>query len=62
MVDDVHINGKLTMGEDVADLGGEILAYIAWKSATEDKDLKPIDGLTPEQRFFIGYAQWDLHQ
>jgi putative endopeptidase len=57
-VDDVHINGKLTMGEDVADLGGEILAYIAWKAATADKDLKPIDGLTPEQRFFIGYAQW----
>ncbi|MBV9888630.1 MAG: M13 family metallopeptidase [Acidobacteria bacterium] len=59
VVDDVHINGKLTMGEDVADLGGEILAYIAWKAATADKDLKPIDGLTPEQRFFIGYAQWD---
>jgi putative endopeptidase len=58
VVDDVHINGKLTMGEDVADLGGEILAYIAWKAATADKDLKPIDGLTPEQRFFIGYAQW----
>jgi putative endopeptidase len=57
-VDDVHINGRLTMGEDVADLGGEILAYIAWKAATADKDLKPIDGLTPEQRFFIGYAQW----
>ena len=59
VVDDVHINGKLTMGEDVADLGGEILAYIAWKSATKDKNLQPIDGLTPEQRFFIGYAQWD---
>jgi putative endopeptidase len=59
VVDEVHINGKLTMGEDVADLGGEILAYIAWKAATADKDLKPVDGLTPEQRFFIGYAQWD---
>ncbi len=58
VVDDVHINGRLTMGEDVADLGGEILAYIAWKAATKDKDLKPIDGLSPEQRFFIGYAQW----
>jgi putative endopeptidase len=58
VVDDLHINGKLTMGEDVADLGGEILAYVAWKAATVDKDLKPIDGLTPEQRFFIGYAQW----
>jgi endothelin-converting enzyme/putative endopeptidase len=59
VVDDVHINGRLTMGEDVADLGGEILAYIAWQGATKDKNLQPIDGLTPEQRFFIGYAQWD---
>lgn len=59
VVDDVHINGRLTLGEDVADLGGEILAYIAWKDATKDKNLKPIDGLTPEQRFFIGFAQWD---
>src|SRR5215475_4530226 len=59
VVDEVHINGALTLGEDVADLGGEILAYMAWKSATKDKDLKPIDGLTPEQRFFLGYAQWD---
>jgi putative endopeptidase len=59
VVDDVHINGALTLGEDVADLGGEILAYMAWKFATKDKDLQPIDGLTPEQRFFIGFAQWD---
>jgi endothelin-converting enzyme/putative endopeptidase len=59
VVDDIHINSRLTLGEDVADLGGEILAYMAWKDATKDKDLKPIDGLTPEQRFFIGFAQWD---
>ena len=59
VVDDIHINSRLTLGEDVADLGGEILAYIAWKDATKDKDLKAIDGLTPEQRFFIGFAQWD---
>ena len=59
VVDDIHINSRLTLGEDVADLGGEILAYIAWKDATKDKELKPIDGLTPEQRFFIGFAQWD---
>jgi len=58
-VDDVHVNGKLTLGENVADLGGEILAYMAWKDATKDKHLEPIDGLTPEQRFFVGYAQWD---
>ena len=58
-VDDVHVNGKLTLGENVADLGGEILAYVAWKDATKDKKLQPIDGLTPEQRFFVGFAQWD---
>jgi putative endopeptidase len=58
VVDDIHINGALTLGEDVADLGGEILAYVAWKFATKDKNLQPIDGLTPEQRFFVGYAQW----
>src|SRR5882724_1198774 len=59
VVDDVHINGRLTMGEDVADLGGEILAYIAWGAANAGKNLQPVDGLTPEQRFFIGFAQWD---
>ncbi len=58
-VDDVHVNGKLTLGENVADLGGEILAFMAWKEANKDKNLQPIDGLTPEQRFFVGFAQWD---
>jgi endothelin-converting enzyme/putative endopeptidase len=59
VVDEVHINSKLTLGEDVADLGGEVLAYMAWKDATQGKKLESIDGLTPEQRFFIGFAQWD---
>ncbi len=59
IVDDIHINGELTLGENVADLGGEILAFMAWKDATKDKPLHPIDDLTPEQRFFIGFAQWD---
>jgi len=58
-VEDVHLNGKLTLGENVADLGGEILAFMAWQSKTKDFHLQPIDGLPPEQRFFIGYAQWD---
>jgi putative endopeptidase len=58
VVDDVHINSKLTEGEDVADLGGTILAYIAWKDATKDMTLQDRDGLTPDQRFFIGLAQW----
>jgi endothelin-converting enzyme/putative endopeptidase len=58
-VEEVHVNGELTLGENVADLGGEILAYMAWRDATKDRDLRPIDGLTPEQRFFVGFAQWD---
>ena len=58
-VEDVHINGKLTLGENVADLGGEILAYMAWQEKDKKQNLQPVDGLTPEQRFFIGFAQWD---
>src|SRR5579863_7092075 len=57
IVDDIKINSKLTLGEDVADLGGLLLAYLAWRDATRGQDLKPIDGLTPEQRFFVGYGQ-----
>jgi putative endopeptidase len=58
VVDDIHINSKLTSGEDVADIGGTLLAYMAWKKATEGQSLKPIDGFTPDQRFFVGMAQW----
>ena len=58
VVDDIHINSKLTEGEDVADLGGTILAYIAWKDATKEMTLHDRDGLTPDQRFFVGLAQW----
>jgi endothelin-converting enzyme/putative endopeptidase len=58
VVDDIRINSKLTAGEDVADLGGTLLAYLAWKKATAAQDLKSIDGFTPDQRFFIGFAQW----
>jgi putative endopeptidase len=58
VVDDVHINSRLTLGEDVADLGGLILAHMAWLAQTAAETLQPKDGLTPEQRFFVGYAQW----
>ena len=58
VVDDIRINGKLTVGEDVADLGGTLLAYIAWKAANKGKTLPPVDGFSPDQRFFIGMAQW----
>ena len=57
VVDDVKINSKLTLGEDVADLGGLMLAYMAWRDETQNKKLQSIEGLTPEQRFFVGYAQ-----
>ncbi len=58
VIDDIKINGKLTLGEDAADLGGTLLAYIAWKEATKNQTLQPVDGLTPDQRFFVGMAQW----
>ena len=58
IVDDIKINSKLTSGEDVADLGGTLLAYIAWKDATAGQNLQSIEGFTPDQRFFIGMAQW----
>ncbi len=57
IIDDIKINGKLTLGEDVADLGGLLLAYMAWKADTTGEKLEPLDGLTPEQRFFVGYGQ-----
>jgi putative endopeptidase len=58
VVDDIKINSKLTLGEDVADLGGLILALAAWRAQTAGQSLAPRDGLTPEQRFFVGNAQW----
>jgi putative endopeptidase len=61
VVDDIKINSKLTLGEDVADLGGLILGWMAWKeqmASMPQQAQPPRDGLTPEQRFFVGYAQW----
>src|SRR5581483_4864449 len=57
IVDDIKINGKLTLGEDVADLGGLTLAYMAWQDETKGQKLEPLEGFTPEQRFFIAYGQ-----
>jgi endothelin-converting enzyme/putative endopeptidase len=58
VVDDIKINSKLTEGEDVADLGGLILAYMAWQQQTKGQQPQSRDNLAPDQRFFIGYAQW----
>lgn len=49
-------NGKLTLGENIADHGGLQVAYTAFKEATAGKELPVIDGFTPEQRFFLAYA------
>ena len=63
VVDDVKINSKLTLGEDVADLGGLILAYMAFRDEAKSHRPRAKDGLTPEQRFFVGYAQsWCSNQ
>jgi putative endopeptidase len=53
----IHVNGNLTLGEDIADLGGITLAYDALERSLAGKERKLIDGLTPEQRFFISWAQ-----
>ena len=58
IVDDIKINSRLTLGEDVADLGGMILAYAAWQAERAGKKSEIRDGFTPEQRFFIGFGQW----
>jgi putative endopeptidase len=58
VVDGVTINSRLTLGEDLADLAGLLLAWRAWKAATAGEALEARDGLTPEQRFFVGNAQW----
>ncbi|PJJ59154.1 M13 family metallopeptidase [Hymenobacter chitinivorans] len=55
--DSVHVNGKLTMGENLADLGGLNIAYTALQKAMAGKPKTKIDGFTPEQRFFLSYAQ-----
>jgi endothelin-converting enzyme/putative endopeptidase len=58
IIDDIKINSKLTSGEDVADIGGTLLAYIAWKDAVANEKLGDVEGFTPDQRFFVGMAQW----
>ncbi|MEA4943738.1 MAG: M13-type metalloendopeptidase [Propionicimonas sp.] len=54
---DVHVNGSLTLGENIGDLGGAGIAYQAWRLATGGVEPEPIDGLTGAQRFFLSYGR-----
>ncbi len=56
-VDDLHVNGELTLGENIADLGGLKIAYLALQKTLRGKTPGKIDGFTPQQRFFLSYAQ-----
>ena len=54
---EVHLNGRLTLGENTADNGGLKLAYMALMNIIGNTPVKPIDGYTPQQRFFLAYGQ-----
>ena len=57
VIDTLHVNGSLTLGENLADLGGLSVAYVAMEKAYAKQSRKAIDGFTPEQRFFLGWAR-----
>ncbi|MCX2582343.1 M13 family metallopeptidase [Pedobacter sp. MR22-3] len=57
LLDNQHVNGSLTLGENLADIGGLNIAYDAFKLTEQAKSDKKIDGFTPDQRFFLSFAQ-----
>ena len=57
VLDSLHVNGELTLGENLADIGGLAIAWDAFKLTEQGKSDKQIDGFTPDQRFFLGFAQ-----
>jgi endothelin-converting enzyme len=56
-IDTLHVNGQMTQGENIADLGGLTMAFSAYQKSLNGKPSKEIDGFTGEQRFFIAWAQ-----
>jgi putative endopeptidase len=56
VLDSLHINGKATLGENIADLGGVVVGFDAFKKTEQYKKEEKIDGLTPTQRYFLGYT------
>jgi len=56
VLDSLHVNGDATQGENIADLGGVVMGYEAFKKTAQYKENKIIGGLTPDERFFLGYA------
>lgn len=56
VLDSLHVNGDATQGENIADLGGIVMGYEAFKKTDQFKNGEKINGLTPDQRFFLGYA------
>ncbi|GAB2461809.1 peptidase M13 [Hymenobacter qilianensis] len=63
VLDSLHINGKATAGENIADLGGIVIALDAFKKTEQYKKGEKIGGFTPVQRYFLGYALgWQSHQ
>ena len=62
-VENLHINGELTQGENIADIGGIMIGYDAFKKTKQYKDHQMIAGLDPDQRFFLGYAlAWMINE
>ena len=57
VLDSLHVNGELTLGENLADIGGLAIAWDAFKLTEQGKSDTKIDGFTPDQRFFLGFAQ-----
>ena len=57
VLNDLHVNGQLTLGENLADIGGVAIAYQAFKNTPQGKGDVKIDGFTPDQRFFLSFGQ-----